>query len=399
MKGENMLYILYHYYEYEPGNPDTVLILESNKTKKEIVEIYSSLQFLLETLMGNDCPSLDMKCLQSILIDYYGMINKKDMIKPSSYEDVELFENCLPEEQVVEQKDGTFRNVCIIELFGAREHCCGDHYREIMNRWLPYGKQLEQLKHRICVQGTNTLKGIYPNVKINEDKKEKINLIESKFSNYEIKSYQSIPRNYVDENIIRTVQDQIEQFSKYLDEIKLCIMKNEENQGFPFGDSSMVDEMISFKEVDKQVKALKNGLFKLQEDYFHHESFKKMNNIKRDTEIDLETEQLILMYPKYKLREMLQQEDHKKNIYNVYTKEQIQKALENYDKEEFRKKRQKLKSNKGSENFLSVALNTEIECYGTKEDYNNIRERIRKGLEYYGIDVRGKIKIDEKGRD
>lgn len=35
-----MLYILYHYYEYEPGNPDTVLILESNKTKKEIVEIY-----------------------------------------------------------------------------------------------------------------------------------------------------------------------------------------------------------------------------------------------------------------------------------------------------------------------------------------------------------------------
>ena len=145
------------------------------------------------------------------------------MIKPSSYEDVELFENCLPEEQVVEQKDGTFRNVCIIELFGAREHCCGDHYREIMNRWLPYGKQLEQLKHRICVQGTNTLKGIYPNVKINDDKKEKINLIESKFSNYEIKSYQSIPRNYVDENIIRTVQDQIEQFSKYLDEIKLCI--------------------------------------------------------------------------------------------------------------------------------------------------------------------------------
>lgn len=180
---------------------------------------------------------------------------------------------------------------------------------------------------------------------------------------------------------------------------KLCIMKNEENQGFPFGDSSMVDEMISFKEVDKQVKALKNGLFKLQENYFHHESFKKMNNIKRDTEIDLETEQLILMYPKYKLREMLQQEDHKKNIYNVYTKEQIQKALENYDKEEFRKKRQKLKSNKGSENFLSVALNTEIECYGTKENYNNIRERIRKGLEYYGIDVRGKIKIDEKGRD
>ena len=362
MKGENMLYILYHYYEYEPGNPDTVLILESNKTKKEIVEIYSSLQFLLETLMGNDCPSLDMKCLQSILIDYYGMINKKDMIKPSSYEDVELFENCLPEEQVVEQKDGTFRNVCIIELFGAREHCCGDHYREIMNRWLPYGKQLEQLKHRICVQGTNTLKGIYPNVKINEDKKEKINLIESKFSNYEIRSYQSIPRNYVDENIIRTVQDQIEQFSKYLDEIKLCIMKNEENQGFPFGDSSMVDKMISFKEVDKQVKALKNGLFKLQEDYFHHESFKKMNNIKRDTEIDLETEQLILMYPKYKLREMLQQEDHKKNIYNVYTKEQIQKALENYDKEEFRKKRQKLKSNKGSENFAkSFALRAQIQ--------------------------------------
>lgn len=36
---------------------------------------------------------------------------------------------------------------------------------------------------------------------------------------------------------------------------------------------------------------------------------------------------------------------------------------------------------------------------GTKENYNNIRERIRKGLEYYGIDVRGKIKIDEKGRD
>ena len=128
-------------------------------------------------------------------------------------------------------------------------------------------------------------------------------------------------------------------------------MKNEENQGFPFGDFPMADEMAHFKEVDKQVKALKNGLFKLQEDYFHHESFKKLNNIKRGTEIDLETEQLILMYPKYKLREMLQQEDQTKDIYNAYTKEQIQKALKNYDKEEFIKKRQKLKSTKGSEKF------------------------------------------------
>ena len=77
MKGENMLYILYHHYEYEPGNPDTVLILDSDKTEEDIVEIYSALQFLLETLMGNDCPSLDMQCLQSILVDYYGMVDKK----------------------------------------------------------------------------------------------------------------------------------------------------------------------------------------------------------------------------------------------------------------------------------------------------------------------------------
>lgn len=61
--------------------------------------------------------------------------------------------------QVVEQKDGTFRNVCIIELFGAREHCCGDHYPEIMNRWLPYGKQLEQLKASYLCTGNKYVEG------------------------------------------------------------------------------------------------------------------------------------------------------------------------------------------------------------------------------------------------
>lgn len=145
-----MLYVLDHYYAI--NHQEFCIVIESDKKVEEIVEICSSIAFLLEDLVDVSA-CLDMECLLNILITYYGAKNKKPDI-----EDEMLNSLRMPTEGVYEKiflaHDGiAVSNAYLIDLYEARESCCGEGYKEIMNKWLPEGKKLDELKEFLITNG------------------------------------------------------------------------------------------------------------------------------------------------------------------------------------------------------------------------------------------------------
>lgn len=119
------LYILDHYYAV--NNADFCLAVRSDKTVEEMIEICSAITFLLEDLV-DVTVSLDMQALQNILTAFYGVENiKKELSK-------EELKKMLPIEGLYKQIVPT---AYIIDLYEARESCCGEKYKEIMDKWLP----------------------------------------------------------------------------------------------------------------------------------------------------------------------------------------------------------------------------------------------------------------------
>lgn len=148
-----MLYVLDHYYAI--NHQEFCIVLESDRTVDDIVEICSAIAFLLEDLTDVS-SSLDMDCLLSILTTYYGAKNKKDDIT-----DEMLYQIPMPIESVYEEIFLAHDCICaskayIIDLYEARESCCGNGYKKIMEKWLPKGKLLEELKELLSTRGIET---------------------------------------------------------------------------------------------------------------------------------------------------------------------------------------------------------------------------------------------------
>jgi len=145
-----MLYVLDHYYAI--NHPEFCIIIESDKKVEEIIEICSSIAFLLEDIVDVSA-CLDMKCLLNILITYYGAKDKK-----LDVEDEMLNSLRMPTEGIYEKiflaHDGiVVSNAYLIDLYEARESCCGERYKEIMNKWLPKGKKLDEIKEILIKTG------------------------------------------------------------------------------------------------------------------------------------------------------------------------------------------------------------------------------------------------------
>ena len=145
-----MLYVLDHYYAI--NHQQFCIVLESDRTIDDIVEICSAIAFLLEDLTDVS-SSLDMDCLLSILVTYYGAINKKDDITDEMLHQIQM-----PIEGVYKEIFLAHDCICvskayIVDLYEARESCCGNDYKKIMEKWLPKGKQLEELKQLLYDRG------------------------------------------------------------------------------------------------------------------------------------------------------------------------------------------------------------------------------------------------------
>lgn len=164
-----MLYVLDHYYAY--NHVDFCLVVESDKKVKEVVEITAAIAFLLEELTEVSV-SLDNECLLEILETYYGMKNVKGNILENSMEELALnlpiddvYVDFILTTEDTEKKKGlsvleigpgefyVTQKVYIIDLYEARESCCGNRYTEVMGKWLPEGGKLEELKELLKEKG------------------------------------------------------------------------------------------------------------------------------------------------------------------------------------------------------------------------------------------------------
>lgn len=134
------LFILDHYYAVD--HEEYCIIVESDKTVDEIMQICSSIAFLLEDMFDTSV-CLDMNCLLNVLVTYYGAADRKAELKDI----LQLVD--LPIEGEYEKYeiwDFYSNTIYLVDLYEARESCCGPDYRKIMDSCLPQGEQLQQLK-------------------------------------------------------------------------------------------------------------------------------------------------------------------------------------------------------------------------------------------------------------
>lgn len=142
MKDEKTMYILDHYYNV--NHEEQCLAIEMDKTVEEVIEITSVLSFVLEE-MTDPSVYLDEEWLLECLEKFYGAENVKDGMDFDFLKEMEMpiegvYKSAVMGHHIVVKKG------YVIDLYGARESCCGKKYEDIMNRWLPKGKELEELK-------------------------------------------------------------------------------------------------------------------------------------------------------------------------------------------------------------------------------------------------------------
>lgn len=149
-----MIYILDHYYAV--NHKEWCLIVESDKTEQEIIEITSALTFLFEDIVDVSA-CLDNNCLLKLLVTYYGM---KDIKAERFCEEMldAIDETMLPissvSKKVYVDVDGiAVEKAVIIDLYGARESCCGSDYKKMYEKYLPVGEKLEEIKTLLLAEG------------------------------------------------------------------------------------------------------------------------------------------------------------------------------------------------------------------------------------------------------
>lgn len=106
-----------------------------------------------------------------------------------------------------------------------------------------------------------------------------------------------------------------------------------------------------------------------------------------------ETEQLILSYPLYKLKQALYKEEEAKDIFAQYSDRQIRNAIKNYDNPKYQREREECAQKDNNKVVHSVSF--DIDVHDDRISEQEIKEYIMRGLRYWGIDTLGKIKIEE----
>jgi len=141
VKDEKQMYILDHYYNI--NHEEQCLVIEIDYTVNEVIEITSAITFLLED-MTEPSVYLEEEWLLECLEKFYGAENVKDGV------DIDFLKEILPTETIYESvimgHHIVVKKGYIIDLYFARESCCGVKYKDIMDRWLPKGKELVELK-------------------------------------------------------------------------------------------------------------------------------------------------------------------------------------------------------------------------------------------------------------
>lgn len=133
-----MIYILEHYYYID--HKKNCLVVSMDRNVDKVIEICSSVQFLLEDTVDVSIE-LDEQCLLSCLEKFYDAHDVK-----SGYNEQFLNKLNLPIESRYQYLGN---DTYIIDLYEAREYCFVSDYKNMMNRYLPKGEQFIQMKNII----------------------------------------------------------------------------------------------------------------------------------------------------------------------------------------------------------------------------------------------------------
>ena len=121
-----------------------------------------------------------------------------------------------------------------------------------------------------------------------------------------------IPENYLDRAILKKFRYELDVFEDYLGMIRYFMTENDPLSYIRLNDDSREEKYVYFKDVERQLKALKIGIIKLYYYSFHKELF---NDFSQRMDEMYETEQLILSYPLYKLKQALYKEEEARDIF------------------------------------------------------------------------------------
>lgn len=136
MKQEESLYKLSHYYTTDEEKYS--IFIKSPMDTEEFIKVIGAICFKFEEVV-DESMDIEETHLAQILESFYGMKDVTESSKwllpyttleRSEWEDVNRFEH-----------DGL--NIIHIDLYSARENCCGKGYKELMNTHLPKSEEFE----------------------------------------------------------------------------------------------------------------------------------------------------------------------------------------------------------------------------------------------------------------
>lgn len=123
--------------------------------------------------------------------------------------------------------------------------------------------------------------------------------------------------------ILKKFRYELDIFEDYLGMIRYFMTENDPLSYIRLNDDSREEKYVYFKDVERQLKALKIGIIKLYYYSFHKELF---DDFSQRMDEMYETEQLILSYPLYKLKQALYKEEEARDIFAQYSDRQIRNA-------------------------------------------------------------------------
>ena len=137
-----MYFVLDHYYAI--NNKEFCLIVSSpSYNALDVIELCSAITFFLEELVNDNSVSLSQDCLLKILTSYYGFIDVKEGIGKDILANIKLPIEGIKETTIISHPDKKTDAVFIIDLYGARESCCGDNWHSYLDKWIFENSNLE----------------------------------------------------------------------------------------------------------------------------------------------------------------------------------------------------------------------------------------------------------------
>ena len=138
-----MYFVLDHYYAID--NKEFCLVLQNNMyNTDEVIELCSAITFYLEELVNDNSVSLDNPCLCKILTKYYGFTDVKETLGKDILSSIKLPIEGTKEVVVVSYPNKKVDAIFIIDLYGARESCCGPNWKNLLDKWIFENSDLEK---------------------------------------------------------------------------------------------------------------------------------------------------------------------------------------------------------------------------------------------------------------